>query len=105
MFAIVKTGGKQYKVSPDAIICTEKIEAEVGQTIELNDVLAINNGTEFVVGHPFIAGAKVVVEVVRQIRDRKVIVFKKVRRHNYRRKNGHRQYLSVLKVKEIGVVE
>jgi large subunit ribosomal protein L21 len=103
MFAIVRTGGKQYKVAPGATLRVEKIEAEAGQVVELRDVLAIGNDTALTVGRPFIDGAKVVVEVIRQYKDAKILVFKKVRRHNHRRKNGHRQQLSLLKVREIGV--
>lgn len=101
MFAVLKTGGKQYRVAQDDLIRVEKLEAAEGSDIELNDVLLVFDGKKTHLGNPMIAGAKVIATVVRQMRDRKVIIFKKKRRHNYRRKNGHRQHLSVLKIKEI----
>ncbi len=101
MFAIVKTGGKQYKVAVDDVLRVEKLEAEPGSTVELTDVLMVHDGKKDIVGGPSVAGASVQAEVVEQMRDRKVIIFKKTRRHNYRRKNGHRQHLTVLKIKKI----
>jgi large subunit ribosomal protein L21 len=101
MFAIVKTGGKQYKVAVDDVVRVEKLEAEPGATVELKDVLMVHDGNKDIVGAPSVAGASVQAEVVEQMRDRKVIIFKKTRRHNYRRKNGHRQHLTVLKIKKI----
>lgn len=101
MFAIVKTGGKQYKVAVDDVVRVEKLEAEPGATVELKDVLMVHDGKKDIVGVPSVAGASVQAEVVEQMRDRKVIIFKKTRRHNYRRKNGHRQHLTVLKIKKI----
>ncbi|HXF91054.1 MAG TPA: 50S ribosomal protein L21 [Candidatus Nitrosotenuis sp.] len=101
MFAIVKTGGKQYKVAVDDVLRVEKLEAQLGSTVELTDVLMVNDGKKDLVGIPSVAGASVQAEVVEQMRDRKVIIFKKTRRHNYRRKNGHRQHLTVLKIKKI----
>lgn len=101
MFAIVKTGGKQYKVAVDDVLRVEKLEAELGSTVELTDVLMVHDGKKDIVGGPSVSGASVQAEVVEQMRDRKVIIFKKTRRHNYRRKNGHRQHLTVLKIKKI----
>jgi large subunit ribosomal protein L21 len=101
MFAILKTGGKQYKVSAGEVIQTEKLDVEAGREAELSEVLAICDGDQTIIGSPFIHGAKVVVAVLEQKRDRKILVFKKIRRHNHRRKNGHRQWKSVLKIKEI----
>lgn len=102
MYAIIKNGGKQYRVSEGDYLNAEKIaDKEAGDIIELDNILAIGNGDELKLGSPHIDGAKVVAEVVKQFRDDKVIVFKKKRRHNYRRKNGHRQYLTALKIKEI----
>ncbi len=91
MFAVVKTGGKQYKVQANDIIEVEKIEAGVGSTVVLENV-----------GSPNVAGFGVAAEIIKQKKGDKVIVFKKKRRHNYRRKNGHRQLVTVLKIKEIG---
>jgi large subunit ribosomal protein L21 len=101
MFAIVKTGGKQYRVAENSVIRVEKLEAEAGSKIELSDVLMIADGKKSSIGTPFVSGAKVQATVVEQMRDRKVIIFKKKRRHNYRRKKGHRQHLTVLKINKI----
>lgn len=101
MFAVIKTGGKQYRVSEGAFLRVEKLEGEAGSTVTLSDVLMVGTGTDVKVGTPFVEGATVVAEIVDQIRDKKVLIFKKIRRHNYRRKNGHRQHLSILKIKEI----
>ncbi len=101
MFAIVKTGGKQYRVSENNVIRVEKINIEAGGSISLNEVLMVNDGVNTTIGAPLVAGAKVEATVLEQMRDRKVIVFKKKRRHNYRRKKGHRQHLTVLKINKI----
>jgi large subunit ribosomal protein L21 len=100
MFAIVKTGGKQYQVAVGDQIATERIEGAIGEKISLNEVLALG-GESPVVGTPTVANASVTARIVQQPRARKVIVFKKKRRKNYRRKHGHRQELTVLKVEEI----
>lgn len=97
MFAVIRTGGKQYKVASGDVIAVEKLEGELGAKIELDEVLMANDK----VGSPLLAGAKVLAEVVNQFRDKKVIVFKKHRRHNYRRKKGHRQYLTEIKITDI----
>lgn len=101
MFAIIKTGGKQYRVSANDIVRVEKLDANEGDIIELSEVLMIGEGEKVTIGAPTISGAKVKAEIIKQMRDKKVIVFKKIRRHNHRRKNGHRQELSVLRIKEI----
>ena len=93
MFAVLRTGGKQYKVASGDVVAVEKLEGNVGDKIELSDVL--------MVGSKVGAGAKVLAEIVKQFRDDKVIIFKKRRRHNYRRKKGHRQYLTEIKITEI----
>jgi large subunit ribosomal protein L21 len=105
MYAVVKTGGKQYRVSPGVVIKVERLEAEVGATIALDEVLMIgdNGGDAPKVGTPLIAGAKVAAEVLEQSRAPKVIVFKKKRRKNYRRKRGHRQLQTVLRIQDIAV--
>ena len=95
MFAIFKTGGKQYKVQKNEVIKVEKLDAD--KNVEFSEVLMVDGK----VGTPFVEGAKVKAEIVDQIRDDKVIVFKKKRRQNYRRKQGHRQYLSVIKITDI----
>lgn len=100
MFAVIKTGGKQYRVSEDNILKIEKIEGDVGSTVVFDNVLMLG-GDKLTVGTPLIEGAKVEAEVLHQVRDKKVIVFKKKRRHNYRRMKGHRQHISIVKIKSI----
>ncbi len=100
MFAILKTGGKQYRVGVGDQIVVERLEGDVGAQISLTDVLALG-GDAPRVGTPIIAGAAVRAKIVQQPRGTKVIVFKKKRRKNYRRKRGHRQELTVLKIEEI----
>ncbi|HTV88562.1 MAG TPA: 50S ribosomal protein L21 [Stellaceae bacterium] len=101
MFAVIRTGGKQYKVAPDEVIAVERLDGEPGAMIELGDVLMIGDGAEISMGTPFVAGASVSAELVEHRRADKIIVFKKKRRHNYRRKNGHRQHQTVLRIAEI----
>src|SRR5271155_2112291 len=101
MFAVIRTGGKQYKVSEGDIIAVEKLTGEPGATIELGEVLMVGDGATVSSGAPLVAGASVSAELVEHNRAEKIIVFKKKRRHNYRRKNGHRQHLSVLRIDEI----
>ena len=103
MFAVLKTGGKQYRVSENDKIRVEKIEYEEGSSVEFDEVLMVHDGSKSHIGDPVVKGAKVIAVVERQMRDRKVIVFKKKRRQNYRRKKGHRQYLTVLKIRQIVV--
>ncbi len=100
MFAILRTGGKQYRVGVGDQITVERIAGEVGVEVELGDVLAIG-GESPVIGTPTVANAAVRARIVQQPRGTKVIVFKKKRRKNYRRKRGHRQELTVLKIQEI----
>ena len=101
MFAIVKTGGKQYRVVADDILKVEKLDGEKGDKILLTDVLLIADGDKQTVGAPMIAGAAVETEVIAQGRAKKIIVFKKKRRQNYRRKRGHRQDITILRVTNI----
>jgi len=101
MFAVIRTGGKQYKVAQDDVISVEKLAGEPGAVIELGEVLMIGEGAEVAAGTPLIAGASVAATVVEQTRAPKIIVFKKKRRHNYRRKQGHRQQQTVLRIAEI----
>jgi large subunit ribosomal protein L21 len=103
MFAIIKTGGKQYKVAEGDVVRVEKLGVEAGSTVDLSDVLLVNDGKKDHIGSSAVAGAKVTATVLEQMRDRKVIVFKKTRRHNYRRKNGHRQPLTVLKITKVAL--
>jgi len=102
MFAVIRTGGKQYKVAKDDVIAVEKLAGEPGATIELGDVLMVGgDGAEARAGTPLLAGASVSAELVEHRRADKIIVFKKKRRQNYRRKNGHRQHQTVLRITEI----
>ncbi|MDX2029012.1 MAG: 50S ribosomal protein L21 [Alphaproteobacteria bacterium] len=98
MFAVVKTGGKQYKVAQGDVIQVEKLPGEPNAKVELGDVLMLCDAGTVTVGAPFISGAKISAEVVSQNRSGKLIVFKKKRRQNYRRKNNHRQEYTVLKI-------
>ncbi len=103
MFAIIKTGGKQYKVTEGDVIRLEKLDLEAGSNVDFTDVMLVNDGKKDHIGEPTVAGAKVTATVVEQMRDRKVIIFKKTRRHNYRRKNGHRQHLTVVKITKVAL--
>ncbi len=101
MYAIIRTGGKQVKVSKGDIVRVERLDGEKGAKVTLGDVLLVGDGDKVTVGTPLVAGASVAATVEEQIRDKKVIVFKKKRRQNYRRKQGHRQSLTVLKITDI----
>ena len=101
MYAVIKTGGKQYRVEPGATIRVEKLEGEKGATLELGDVLLVGDGENIQVGTPTVAGAKVTAEIVAQGRADKLLVFKFRRRKAYRRKNGHRQAFTALKITDI----
>ncbi|MCP5369148.1 MAG: 50S ribosomal protein L21 [Rickettsiaceae bacterium] len=102
MFAIVKTGGKQYKVAKNSIIKVEKIEGSAGSTVNLDQVLMLGEFDKAsFIGTPIVKGAMVTAEIMGQFRDDKIIVFKKKRRQHYRRKNGHRQNLTELKILDI----
>ena len=101
MFAIVRTGGKQYRVAAGDKIVVEKLDGEAGSTVTLGDVLLAGEGSELKPTD----GLTVSAEIVAQAKGEKVIVFKKRRRHNYRRKNGHRQQHTILKITAIGAQE
>lgn len=101
MFAVVRTGGKQYRVAKDDIIEVEKLDGDAGSTIALEEVLMVGNETEQTVGAPLVDGATVAAEVVTQKRGAKVLIFKKKRRKHYRRLRGHRQHLTVLRITDI----
>ncbi len=102
MFAVIRTGGKQYRVTPDAVLKVEKLEAEAGGTVTFTDVLAVAGGEGgLTIGAPVVAGATVTATVIAQDRLDKVIIFKKRRRQNSRRKNGHRQHVTVLRIADI----
>jgi large subunit ribosomal protein L21 len=101
MFAVIRTGGKQYRVTPDAVLKVEKLEAQAGETVTFTDVLAVGGEGGLRLGSPVLAGASVTATVIAQDRLAKVIIFKKRRRQNSRRKNGHRQCVTVLRVGDI----
>jgi large subunit ribosomal protein L21 len=102
MFAVIRTGGKQYRVVPNAILKVEKLEAEAGSTITFDEILAVGEeGGTLAVGAPLVVGATVTATVVAQDRLDKIIIFKKRRRQNSRRKNGHRQHVTVLRITDI----
>ncbi len=97
MYAVVRTGGKQYRVSPNDVIKVDRMDGEKGSKIALADVLLLGSGADVTNG-----GAAVTAEILDHIRGDKVIVFKKTRRHTYRRRNGHRQNLTVLRITDVG---
>ena len=102
MFAIVRTGGKQYLVKPGDVLKVEKIDAEPSSVIKLTDVvLTSSDNGEVKASQTELANAVVSAEILKQVRNKKVIIFKKKRRHNYRRKNGHRQEMTILKITDV----
>lgn len=101
MYAVIKTGGKQYKVAKNDVILVEKLAGEAGAALELDEVLLVGDDNGQTVGAPLIDGAHVAATVLEQTRGEKIIVFKKKRRQNYRRKAGHRQDLTALKITDI----
>ena len=100
-YAVIRTGGKQYRVTPNAVLTIEKLEAAPGATVTFHDVLAVSGEGGVAIGAPTVPGASVTATVLEQKRDEKVIIFKKRRRQNSRRKNGHRQHQTVVRVAEI----
>jgi large subunit ribosomal protein L21 len=101
LYAIIRTGGHQYRVVPGDIIEVERLEAETGSQVELGEVLMVSNDAGVQVGAPLVEGAKVIATVLRQGRGKKLIVFKYKAKKRYRRKTGHRQSLTMLSIKEI----
>ncbi|HEX9461258.1 MAG TPA: 50S ribosomal protein L21 [Alphaproteobacteria bacterium] len=97
MYAVIRTGGKQYKVAANDVITVEKLPAEAGSVVQFDQVLMVG-GDKQAVGAPLVAGAVVTATVLEQVKGDKIIIFKKKRRHNYRRKNGHRQLGTVLRI-------
>lgn len=98
MFAVLKTGGKQYKVNEGDVIQVEKLDGNVGDTITLDQILMVGEEEKLEVGAPMLDGSSVSAEIVDQFKDKKILVFKKRRRKKYRRKNGHRQQQTRLKI-------
>ena len=101
MYAIIRTGGRQYRADVGAYLDVERLPNEVDESFEIDDVLLIGNGDNTVIGQPTVDGARVKVTVVNQGRDKKIFVFKYRQRTNYRRRRGHRQYFTRLRVDEI----
>ena len=101
MYAVIRTGGKQYQVEPGQRCRVEKLAGNVGDTVELDDVLLVVDGEKVSVGRPVVEGAKVTAKIVEQGKDKKIIVFKKKRRKGYRLKQGHRQLYTALEIQEI----
>ena len=102
MYAVIKTGGKQYRVAKNDVVIIERLDGEAGGTVEFGEVLMVG-GDSPKVGAPLVEGAKVTGTLLEQIKGDKVIVFKKRRRKNFRRRNGHRQLHSVVRIGEISV--
>jgi large subunit ribosomal protein L21 len=103
MFAVIKTGGKQYRVAEGDEIVVEKLDGEPGATVAFSDVLLVANGDAITVGAPVVAGATVTGELVDTRKGDKVLVFKKRRRNTYRRRRGHRQIESVVKITQVSL--
>jgi large subunit ribosomal protein L21 len=103
MYAVIKTGGKQYRVAEGDLLRVEMIRGEVGEAVEFKEVLMIVNGERVEIGRPVLTDSKVVGEIVEQGRSKKIIVFKSKRRKGYRKKQGHRQQYTALRIKEIKV--
>ena len=101
MYAVIKSGGKQYKVTPGDIVRVESLEGQKGDMVEIKDVYMIVDGDKMSVGKPKLDSAKITAEVVEQGRGEKLLIFKHRRRKGYRRTNGHRQNYTAIKIKEI----
>ena len=103
MFAVVKTGGKQYKVKENDIILVEKLENKKGDSINLNQILLLSNDEKKIqIGTPLLKGVSVKAKILEQKKQKKILIFKKKRRKNYKKKTGHRQNITVLKILKIG---
>jgi large subunit ribosomal protein L21 len=102
MYAVIKTGGKQYRVAPNEVIKVERLDGEVGASVTFPEVLMVG-GDSPVVGTPTVAGASVTATVLEQGKGEKIVIFKKRRRKNYRRRTGHRQMLTVVRIADIAV--
>lgn len=103
MYAIVRTGGKQYQVSTGEKLRVEKIDGQVGDSIELSEVLMVADGEDVKIGQPTLEGVKIAARIVEQDKAKKILVFKKKRRKGYRVKNGHRQLYTALEIGEISI--
>ncbi len=103
MYAVIKTGGKQYKVSEGDLLKVEKIDGEKGSQVSFNEVLMVSKDGNIKVGRPFVEGAVVLGEIVDNVKGPKITIFKMKRRKGFRKKTGHRQTLTSLKIKEISI--
>ena len=103
MLAVFKTGGKQYSVKTGQILKVEKLSGDKGDTISFKDILTVTENSNHTIGNPLVDGASIKAIILEQIRDKKIIVFKKRQRQNYRHTQGHRQYLTVLKIESISI--
>jgi len=101
MYAIIRTGGKQYQVAAGDTLRVEKLQGDVGETVELSDVLLVADGDDVKIGQPVVEGARVVAKIAEQGKAKKVLVFKKKKRKGYRVRNGHRQLFTALSIEEI----
>jgi large subunit ribosomal protein L21 len=101
-YAVIRTGGKQYRVAPGDLVRVERLPGDVGAEVRFDEVLLASDDDGVRVGRPMVEGAAVLGTVVAQARDRKVLVYKKKRRKNYRRRHGHRQYVTTVRVTAIG---
>ena len=101
MYAIIQTGGKQYRVSPGDVLRVERLPGERGDEVVLDQVLLVNDGENVQIGQPLVPNATVRTQIVNQGKGKKVLIFKKKRRKNYRRKQGHRQLFTALQIGEI----
>jgi len=103
MYAVIKTGGKQYRITPGEEVRVEKLPGNVGDQVTFEEVLLTSDGENVTVGKPFVENAKVVARITGQGKGRKVVVFKYKKRKNYRKKRGHRQHYSLVRVEDIKI--
>jgi large subunit ribosomal protein L21 len=101
MYAVIQTGGKQYRVSQGDLVTVEKLEGTAGDRVEIDSVLMIGAGTQVTIGQPYLAQTRVVGTIVRQERGPKVIIYKQKRRKGYQKKQGHRQWQTLVRVTDI----
>ncbi len=103
MYAVVKTGGKEYRISQGDLIRVEKMEGKVGDQVTMKDILMVSHEGQVQVGNPLLANAVITGEIVQQVRGKKVLIYKMKRRKNYRRTKGHRQTYTYIRVNEISL--
>jgi len=103
MYAVVKTGGKEYRISPGDLIRVEKLEGKVGDQVTMKDILMVSHEDQVQVGNPLLGNAVITGEIVQQVKGRKVLIYKMKRRKNYRRTKGHRQTYTYIRVNEISL--